>query len=761
MAVRWRGPVGFALAAALATRALGSGDPTPRPVYVFADPQDAGERAAMAEGRLPIVKGATSDALLFLDWRRLNGLTVGQPAADALAAPCCGTPATKQREWLDARRTIPGVADVYWIAAERNGPAFVAIPTCFDDAFATAAAALAERVRRYGSAAPAVRAWVDAQDAVFTACSKPVAALPPLAADAPPWLRADRAYQDAALALYNGNADEAARRFAAIAGDAASPWHRSGLYLSARALLHAAIDTPAPARFAAAHAALGRLATAPAGTFGQSELVRMRQILAFHEHPEQLLARLDRELNAPAPLPEPAVALRDYLTLADRHPAKPEAADWIRTIQAKDRVAALAHAEERWRASRRTAWLVAALMLADPMDAGAGALAEAARRVPPADPAWLTVRYHRLRLLTPNADAASIRAEVDAVLARNDLIRSDRNVFEAVRAQMASSLADFAAHVLRAPYCRTGIATCTADFRTAGDGLIGRRPSGDFAGLGPDARAMIDRLPQRERMAIADMAALPREIRLDIALTSFVRAVQLRDDAAVDHLAGRLTTLLPQVAADWRRIANTPPGADKLFAEAFVMMKIPSLRADLADYARPTGTLGQFGGYWVDLLLPLPGRKGASRPFPPDSAYLPDGYWDSAAAPDRMQDRVDLPCLEKCGPGIFPLHYPPFALPLLPRAQEERRSFLFSTRHFGASGNPVTIRPPGASLWESGLAYVARHPNDSRAPEALYRLIRVARWGGGHDHFGRRAFLLLHRRYPRSRWTARSPYYYD
>ncbi|AIT05464.1 hypothetical protein MC45_02550 [Sphingomonas taxi] len=761
MAVRWRVPIGVVLAAALATRALGSGDPTPRPVYVFADPQDATERAALAGGRLPIVKGATTDALLFLDWRRLTGLQVGQSAADALVAPCCGTPATRQHDWLDVRRTIPGATEVYWIAAERNGPNFVAIPTCFDDAFTTAAATLADRARRYGRAAPAVRAWLDAQDAVFAACSKPVAALAPLPAAAPSWLRSDRAYQEAALALYNGQADEAARRFAAIAGDVASPWRPSGLYLSARALLRAAIDAPAPARLAAAHAALDRLAAAPAGTFGRGELMRMRQILAFHEHPDRLLLRLDRDLNAPAPLPEVAVAVRDYLTLADRHPAKPEAADWIRTIQAKDRVAASTHAQERWNAGHRTAWLIAALLLADPADAGAAALAEAAGRVPATDPAWLTARYHRLRLLTPRADAAQIRAEADAVLARDDLIRSDRNVFKAVRTQTAASLADFAAHALRAPYCRTGLSTCTADVRTAGDGLIGRRPSGGFAGLGPDARAVIDRLPLHERMAVADMTAMPREIRLDIALTSFVRAVQLRDDAAVDRLAARLVTLLPQVAADWRRIAATPPGADKLFAEAFVMMKIPSLRVDLADYARPTGTVRQFGGYWVDLLLPLPGQHGPSRPFPPASAYLPNGYWSSAYASDREADRADLACLEKCGSGILPLHYPPFVRATLPRALAERRAFIVSMRHFDDSGRPVTVQTAGISLWNSALTYVVRHPGDPRAAEALYRLIRVARWGGNHDHLGRRAFLLLHRRYPRSGWTARSPFYYD
>lgn len=59
------------------------------------------------------------------------------------------------------------------------------------------------------------------------------------------------------------------------------------------------------------------------------------------------------------------------------------------------------------------------------------------------------------------------------------------------------------------------------------------------------------------------------------------------------------------------------------------------------------------------------------------------------------------------------------------------------------------------------LAYVRSHPAEPRGAEALYRLIRVARWGGNHDHLGKRAFRLLHDRYPRSVWARRSPYYYD
>src|ERR1700752_3410635 len=69
-------------------------------------------------------------------------------------------------------------------------------------------------------------------------------------------------------------------------------------------------------------------------------------------------------------------------------------------------------------------------------------------------------------------------------------------------------------------------------------------------GFGEDARAVIDRLPLKERVALARDARLPAQLRLDIAITSYARAVLLQDHATVDALAGDLTTLLPQLAAE-------------------------------------------------------------------------------------------------------------------------------------------------------------------------------------------------------------------
>jgi len=56
---------------------------------------------------------------------------------------------------------------------------------------------------------------------------------------------------------------------------------------------------------------------------------------------------------------------------------------------------------------------------------------------------------------------------------------------------------------------------------------------------------------------------------------------------------------------------------------------------------------------------------------------------------------------------------------------------------------------------------VVRRGGDPRAGEALYRLNRVGRWGGGAHHLSKRAFTLLHARYPGTVWAKRSPYYYD
>lgn len=772
MKLRWR--AGLAVMIGLvAGQALGSGGPAPQPIYVERRGGSAAELAALYAGRPGVVMAGAKEPMLLLDWRLLHRLPVSAAAGAALAPLCCdwpgdNVPKTGMDAWAEARALVTAAEGARgWVPSERPGPNYTFTPNCFPDAFEKAAATLHDRIARYGVASPAVVAWTRTQDAVFDACANPNAALPPLAADAPAWLIADRAYQEAAFALYNLRNIEAATRFAAIARDRASPWQPLGLYLGVRAMQREALSHPTPANFARARAAIATLASSPAGTFGKGEVVGLTRALAYRDQPAALLTELDRELTGRALAGAIAYNVTDYLNLARRAERKPDAADWILTLGApqEQRAAASAHARARWAASHDPAWLLAALGFTDPNDPAAAALVADAGRVAPADPAWLSVQYQLIRLTMASADPAAMRARLDALLARPDLSLTEHNLFTAQRIQVATDLAEFARLALRRPYCPlTTNGVCRPDSWETINALMAPAGAGGYwVGFGPDARAIIDRLPLPERIALSHDAQIPAPLRLDLALTSFARAVQLQDVGAIEQLARDLAVALPQMSADFRAILATPPGPDQRFAEFFVMAKIPGLRADLVDYTRPAGTIAQFQGQWVDWLIAPRGAQSATPPhFPGPGQYLEDGAWFAGE-----EGSGDLVCRGLCGAGAFPLHLPPFAAALQTRAAVERGQFLTTPNpdlNIGPNGEPLPTPPPPPgtiAIWNEALAWAEAHPRDPRSAETCYWLIHIARWGASHDHLGRRAFRLLHARWPASDWARRSPFFYD
>jgi hypothetical protein len=759
--------VPMVLAGLGAGAALACGGPEPAPLYVERHGGTSAELSALYRGRLGIVTAGSPPSLLYLDWRLLHGLEIGDEAGPKLSAPCCApvstgeSPAPQPRTgadaWFDARALVAGAPPIpSYIATERPGPDYSTIPNCFYDAFDNAAATLRDRVAHHRGEEPAIRSWLATQDAVFAACGSADATLPPAMTDAPAWLAADRAYQEAAFALYNFRTAEAASRFAAITRDRRSPWQPMGLYLAARAFWRGALANRTPENFAYARTAIGLLDSAPATVFGHGEAQRMLRALAFRDRPADLLAELDHELNLARPSGDIDLSLTDYLRLGARAAVKPGAADWIQTLhsEAGHRVEALDHARERWGATHDPAWLVAALSLVNPDDAAAMPLAADAARVAPDQPAWLTAQYHAIRLTIAAAEPAATRARLDAILARPDLSLTERNLFMGVRMQVAADLADFASFASRRPYCIAFDGNCEADDFAAFAGTLGRVGNGPWVGLGADARAAIDLLPLADRIALSRNETLPAALRLDIALTGLARAVQLQDDRAIDMLAADLAAYLPQMRQDLRAIGAASPGPAKRFAEYFVMAKIPGLRPDLAGYTRPTGNVPEFQGQWVDwMILPHGATAGVGRaPSPADYIYNSD--WLGTPADDN-----DLICLGECGLGTFPARLPPFAAASQDRARAERAALV--TGSLDAEGHARALPPGTVSVWDEALAYARAHPRDPRSPELLYWLIHVARWGGNHDHLGRRAFQLLHARYPASSWARRSPYYYD
>ena len=67
-------------------------------------------------------------------------------------------------------------------------------------------------------------------------------------------------------------------------------------------------------------------------------------------------------------------------------------------------------------------------------------------------------------------------------------------------------------------------------------------------------------------------------------------------------------------------------------------------------------------------------------------------------------------------------------------------------------------------LTEVVLEWAKSHPDDSRVPEALHLAVLASRYGQNDDgtgHLSELAFHLLHKRYPASEWTKKTPYWFN
>ncbi len=209
------------------------------------------------------------------DWLNGTGLSPGEQE-QALALDAVLNP-TQEKVGGDAQTTAPGI--IGWLTARHGiglpnesknmyprpgrpstGPAafdsdttfqltdrklpgedYETFPNCLDDAFAVAARTLAARKAAHPDDLPALTDWVRGQDAVFANCPGTHDSVPTdVSANAPLWLRQDRAYQKAAASFYQTNYSAAIEQLRTIAADRASPWDSTARFVAARATIRLA-----------------------------------------------------------------------------------------------------------------------------------------------------------------------------------------------------------------------------------------------------------------------------------------------------------------------------------------------------------------------------------------------------------------------------------------------------------------------------------------------------------------------------------------
>jgi hypothetical protein len=627
-------------------------------------------------------------------------------------------PPTGPALWLAARAPIGQVDNdnpaTQPVSRSVPGSDYESFDNCLNDAFATAARTLTARVASYGTKDPAVIEWVRGQDAVFSNCGDgkpapyygPGTPPPPppaphsptaLPANAPAWLKQDRAYQLAAADFYALRFDQAIAEFRAIAADAGSPWSLTARYLVARALIRKATLAPTPpdgnlsgtpltdeqrsTRQAAYQQQLEQAAHQRTATLQQAqhELLAMQRLAETDPRMAPMRTAIDNLLDyvnlryAPdaqaatlatrlhnQPSPKFGQSLIDLTYLRTNpsdmslppttHP-KPTAPDillWIDAVSTNNETAALQH----WRATHSNAWLLAAISFAQPADAATPELLTAAAAVSRSDPAWTAVTYHRLRLLPRDA---AMRRQLLAVLPMLDKAETSStvNLFTTLNAATAPTLDAWLATAGRYP-ASEGYDNGNSDAPSAPtEDVCGKKIVGGVELFDTDAAVALNRdMPLRLLAQAAESNTLPANLRFQVAQAAWARAVLLDQP----DLAHRLTPVLLACRATWKPVldaydASTTPD-DRHANGLLALMRFASTEPSVREgEERRSGfaTYDSFRQNWWCTTVPKagvtvdyePGYTEAPQPTtaPPPPLFL--------TAADLADARTEVAALEK------------------------------------------------------------------------------------------------------------------
>jgi len=358
---------------------------------------------------------------------RLNEYPEGARSADPV------------EQWERLRTTTRGIAYQSRPDPDRAGvDAYDYYTNCTDDAFATASATLASRVKTFGATHPDVTSWLDAQETVFANCSGGETRIPSDDATLPDVLRADRRYQIAAAHFYALDYGEARAQFLAIARDRSSPWQKTARLVATRVLIRAQslnvpIDEADP--LALADKELRAILEDPSMKSLHDAAWDLLAVTTFRRDPQERLRDAVKGITGSETSARRVRAhLADYTLLLDKDVrGDDELTDWITAFQSGN----LAHAIDRWKATKKTHWLAAALAHVKADDPAVASLLEAS-----SSSSDTTIVHHRVRLLLAADRDDEARAALDRTLAR-DLPASARNQLLTQRRSVARTLADF------------------------------------------------------------------------------------------------------------------------------------------------------------------------------------------------------------------------------------------------------------------------------------------------------------------------------
>jgi hypothetical protein len=613
---------------------------------------------------------------------------------------------------------------------------------CPNPAFQNAILTLNKRADLWGKRNPWLMDWIRGQDAVFSNCTgkpnvTPVAA--PL--DSPALLRADRAYQLASAIFYAKQYDQAAQQFAAITQDKSSPWKEWGDYLTARGLVRKAFTLGKATDPYSSDRADFDLSTMQSAqkmleaSLTQRDPLPSRKIVRdelnfvrIRTEPEKRIAEICAALIGPDPDPDFAQDLSDLSYVLMKHVAITEQPPLMAWIAAFRGAGSAESAYSTWQREHTLPWLIMAFIKAEPSDAVAPQLLAAGEKVKTGSPAYDTIFYHRVRLLIGMHRTDEARSLLDQALPamRSQAPSSNENALLSERMAVARDFKEFLLYAPRKEVFASDINDATIEANCvnipAGNSIPDYCPRKDdpprlnhSLEFDQDSVVVLNRqTPINLLIEAASSPSLPPNLRQDLVLATWTRTVVL-DDAAS---AAKLAPLLPLPL-------RAKVGAGAGFPATLAILRNPGLKP-LID----TGT-----------------SRLASFNRMDDFRY---NWWGTSANRQKEDDATK--------PNLFP---PPVVF-----SQEQQEIGTAQYQHL------QQLPYAAALLGQRVIDYAKNHPDDPDVPEALALAVRAthyayADWGKDWQNaaaentaVSKAAFKLLHSRYPKSPWTARTGYYY-
>lgn len=772
--------------------------------------------SAFTHGRLGVIGRTYSLRHLVVAYETLSGR--GLTSAEQMAAE--EVDRYDNPEGYGGTRTVddptqkPGISS--WLAAtgrdfgvERSVPGqdYDTFTNCLDDAFAHAAATLTDLRSRYGSS-PAIEDWIAAQQIVFANCSdgNSVSVIPPgqrtpqqtyipdpATANAPLWLRQQRAYQIAAAQFYALDYDSALSSFRAIAIDHASPLAPLARYLVARVFIRKAelanrsvspglaqeaarkaqenIEKTTLANYTAARDQLEEILRDTAMQSIHPQSRRLLDLVMLRVDPQMQAQELARRLTAPAKaagdadykqnvidlgfaydsLPQvawPQVLNRDQGKTATVEPQEP-LLRWIddmhgaigtaesiglnlayqRSRTDSDR---LQDALESWRTTHGLQWLVAALTLAQPTDDSAAELVAAAKAVPSTSPAYADVTLQRLRLARSlTQPTPSTYTEVFNLLPQIERTqsRSTVNLYLDVQSASAPTLDAFLKSSLRLPASYTDV-DGNEDGSTSPDYPI--NPGVELCGVNVYA-------PQTPHFDGSVAMILNQRMPLRL----------LREAALSPALPPNLRFQLAHMA--WTR-ALLLNDADTAIALAPYLAKCqPAFKTWLDQYAAAKTSderhvLGLLAMMRFTSTEPMV-RVGGERDFAVYDSFR-DNWWCNADTSGQTYPPQPKPTLL-------------FSQPIVPTTAQPDPPFITQDDRVAVDREIAALEKFSSAsdyFAQQALDWVMSHPADPHSADLLGFAMRIVRNACRSDATGglnRQLFNTLHDRFPTSEWAKR------